>query len=248
MEMRTEIATAVQFIAEKLIRQQMKELPTYKSTKFQKNLSKRLQQKFRGHWHPRNPLIGNAYRSLQSLNGRVDEMILSSCREAGISVREVQKALPSDFSVWIDPADVSVRLGEDGSVWMVELIASVSHVDKICQSISAGLQPNRRDKASRASSPRAEVSTSKPNTEPTQPTTPLKGPSLTDGAVAENPMSITPYKLAWDTGASPRRGDHRPHVGNLVPPQQPVFTRRPDASTLVDISNSQQQLAPSWVA
>jgi protein Tob/BTG len=49
----------------------------------------------------------------------MDPLIASAGREAGISERELLAKLPADLTLWIDPDEVCVRFGEDGSVGVI---------------------------------------------------------------------------------------------------------------------------------
>ncbi len=58
---------------------------------------------------------GNAFRCIRLVNGMdpVLEAVSADCkiRLAGL--------LPANLTLWIDPSDVSVRIGDAGSVWSV---------------------------------------------------------------------------------------------------------------------------------
>jgi len=74
------------------------------------------------HWHPDVPQQGSAYRCLQSTRSKPDPRIKAVFREVlGGSAADVAadlNLLPGggDFSLWIDPGVVSIRVGERGAV------------------------------------------------------------------------------------------------------------------------------------
>ena len=61
-----------------------------------------------------NPMRGNAYRALWTARGFPDELIRKAAKFANIP--SVHLLLPTDFVIWIDPCDVSYRLGDYGTV------------------------------------------------------------------------------------------------------------------------------------
>jgi len=85
---------------------------------FAENLRKALVQLFQGHWHPAQPMRGSGYRCIinQSANGTLDPMLLCVGRGVGIPEFLLRRYLPVEMAVWIDPNDVSYRIGEQGSI------------------------------------------------------------------------------------------------------------------------------------
>ena len=85
---------------------------------FAKALSETLLAKLTGHWHPAHPLRGSAYRCIinQSVNGQMDPILLGTGRKAGIPEFLLRRFLPVEMALWVDPSDVSYRIGEQGSI------------------------------------------------------------------------------------------------------------------------------------
>jgi protein Tob/BTG len=85
---------------------------------FATTLSSTLHDRFQGHWHPHNPLRGSGYRCIinQSINGKIDPILLRVGRKSGIPEFLLRRFLPQEMALWIDPCDVSYRIGEQGSV------------------------------------------------------------------------------------------------------------------------------------
>ena len=46
----------------------------------------------------------------------MDPVIATAAKESGVSREELASTLPTELTVWIDPYDVSYRIGEDGSI------------------------------------------------------------------------------------------------------------------------------------
>lgn len=86
---------------------------------FRRKLDDRLRAHYRGHWHPKAPERGSAYRCIRIVRRQMDPLIAGAGREAGISERELLAKLPADLTLWIDPEEVCVRFGEDGSVGVI---------------------------------------------------------------------------------------------------------------------------------
>eukprot|EP00049_Salpingoeca_infusionum_P016980 m.351385 g.351385 ORF g.351385 m.351385 type:complete len:137 (+) comp16238_c0_seq1:350-760(+) len=114
--MHVEVATALDFIF-KLARDQFPQdaLITFKSV-----LAKRLVVRFQGHWFVDQPHRGCAYRCIHKTHLTLDEDLMVASKAAKIDFRT---SIPPSFTIWIDPGEVSVRIGEDGSVFDIPLLA-----------------------------------------------------------------------------------------------------------------------------
>ena len=119
-----EIETAVKFLSDFLRsknngnhngRQQVKKEQV---DEFSACLQKILLERFQGHWHPAQPWRGSGFRCIinQSANGTIDPILLIVGRTAGIPEFLLRRFLPVEMAVWIDPNDVSYRIGEQGSI------------------------------------------------------------------------------------------------------------------------------------
>lgn len=88
-----------------------------KADQFQQCLAEDLQLRYQAHWHPSQPTRGSAYRHL-SCRGRagcgsmsMDKSVLSAMKSAGIDMSTVDTLFPDDIYLWVDPFEVSVRVG-----------------------------------------------------------------------------------------------------------------------------------------
>jgi len=75
---------------------------------------------YHNHWFPEKPFKGSGYRCLRIVNQKMDPLIARAGAEAGFSESELLSLFPSELTLWIDPEEVSYRIGEDGSVGIVD--------------------------------------------------------------------------------------------------------------------------------
>lgn len=68
---------------------------------------------YTGHWYPERPMKGSGHRCLRINQGNTS-IIEKTALNSGN--RWVLDSLPKEFTIWIDPGEVSYRIGEDGSV------------------------------------------------------------------------------------------------------------------------------------
>ena len=114
--MHVEILTALNFI-EKLTGSQFSKesMVTFKRT-----LYERLNKRFEGHWFVDQPHRGCAFRCVDKTTLGMDCDLTVAAQAAGIDFRH---SFPPSFTVWIDPGEVSARIGDlgQGSVFNVPL-------------------------------------------------------------------------------------------------------------------------------
>ncbi|XP_078511619.1 protein BTG3-like isoform X1 [Lissotriton helveticus] len=114
--MKEQVAVGVEYIS-KLINRN-KTLDQDKVEKFGEKLTAILCEKYTDHWYPENPLKGQAYRCIRiNRKQQVDESLLRACDASGLAYSELP--LPNEMSLWIDPSEVSCRLGENSSHFTV---------------------------------------------------------------------------------------------------------------------------------
>lgn len=107
--MQVELQVALNFLVSFLYNK----LPRRRVNQFAEELAKALRLKFRGHWYPEKPYKGSAFRCVKTAPP-LDPVFQVAARESGIDLRDVRDHLPADLSIWIDPGEVSYRLGERG--------------------------------------------------------------------------------------------------------------------------------------
>lgn len=109
--MHIEIQVALNFVISYLYNK----LPRRRVNLFGEELDKALKQKFDGHWYPEKPFKGSAYRCLR-VGTPLDPVIEIAARESGVELNDIRENLPEELSIWVDPGEVSYRIGEKGTV------------------------------------------------------------------------------------------------------------------------------------
>ena len=108
--MKEEVHCACEFFSRMLA---SKHLPQQFATQFRTRLEQLLEERFKNHWDIRNPHKGSAYRCIR-INSKMDPVVSEAAKVTGL--KDISKYLPAEFTMWIDPRDVSYRFGEDGSI------------------------------------------------------------------------------------------------------------------------------------
>ncbi|XP_068029300.1 protein BTG2 [Anomalospiza imberbis] len=78
-------------------------------------LREALTEHYRHHWFPEKPFKGSGYRCIR-INHRMDPIISKAAGQIGLSLPQLYRLLPSELTLWVDPYEVSYRIGEDGSI------------------------------------------------------------------------------------------------------------------------------------
>ncbi|XP_073426020.1 maternal B9.10 protein-like [Dendrobates tinctorius] len=113
--MRQELLAGVDYV--KTVANRFQILDSTTVAIFGENLAAILCKRFTGHWYPENPIKGQAYRCIRINSESRDESILEACALTHIGFQDL--ALPKEFTLWIDPFDVSCRLGEENFAFTV---------------------------------------------------------------------------------------------------------------------------------
>lgn len=109
--MHMEVQVALNFVISYLYNK----LPRRRVNLFGEELEKALKDKFQGHWYPEKPFKGSAFRCLKT-GDPVDSVLDRAARESGVPIADILENLPSELAVWVDPGEVSYRIGEKGAV------------------------------------------------------------------------------------------------------------------------------------
>ena len=91
-------------------------LPRRRVDMLAEELERGLKKKFEGHWYPDKPCKGSGFRCVRVNGEKVDPVIVSAAFECGLVLEEVKSYLPEELTLWIDPSEVSYRIGEKGQV------------------------------------------------------------------------------------------------------------------------------------
>ncbi|RLV87366.1 hypothetical protein DV515_00015773, partial [Chloebia gouldiae] len=70
---------------------------------------------YRHHWFPEKPFKGSGYRCIR-INHRMDPIIGRAAGRVGLSLARLLQLLPRELTLWVDPFEVSYRIGDDGSI------------------------------------------------------------------------------------------------------------------------------------
>ncbi|XP_040280051.1 protein BTG2 [Bufo bufo] len=104
-----EITAAVSFLSS-LLRSRLNE---QQLQGFSGALQDTLIDHYRHHWFPDKPAKGSGYRCIR-INHKMDPII--SKVAARIKMSYLLCLLPKELTLWVDPYEVSYRIGEDGSI------------------------------------------------------------------------------------------------------------------------------------
>lgn len=74
---------------------------------------------YEAHWFPEKPFKGSAYRCIRIVNQKMDPLLAKAGAQVGLSEKSLLRILPAELTLWVDPDEVSYRIGEDGSIGML---------------------------------------------------------------------------------------------------------------------------------
>lgn len=112
--MLVEITSAADFLVH-LLRISSTRLNEDQLDLFRGSVSNILQNRYREHWFPQKPNKGSAFRCIR-INGKMDPIIAQAGAAIGIHPQFLRTLFPFELTIWIDPAEVSYRIGENGSI------------------------------------------------------------------------------------------------------------------------------------
>lgn len=111
--MHTEIESAVNFLVNEFS-QRLGNISENNCDLLKQRLTELLAKRFQNHWYPSKPLKGSAYRCINISidDGSVDSVLLKAVEEVGITKSNLVSVFSKGLALWIDPNDVSCRLGK----------------------------------------------------------------------------------------------------------------------------------------
>ena len=112
--MKLELQSASNFLVH-LIKLGRRNINENQLEKFRLALVEVLRRRYRDHWFPEMPFKGSGYRCIR-INGKMDPVIAQAGESCGLSAALVHSTFPSELTMWIDPLEVSYRIGENGSI------------------------------------------------------------------------------------------------------------------------------------
>lgn len=115
---------------------------------FKGSLQSLLVLRFRSHWYPAVPTKGSGYRCIR-INGKMDPIVEQAGVAVGLPPPTLRKMLPTELTLWIDPEEVSYRIGENGSI-------CVLYDSQSCSSPSSEIDMATTTSAATTTSPSGE--------------------------------------------------------------------------------------------
>ncbi|XP_054163671.1 protein BTG2-like [Oppia nitens] len=114
-KMKEEIESAANFLSEFLT----KDLPNLQIAEpFRQRVIAALESHYSGHWFPDRPVKGSAFRCLR-INHKMDPLVSKVGQFVGLNERQLKQLFPHELTLWIDPREVSYRIGENGSICVI---------------------------------------------------------------------------------------------------------------------------------
>lgn len=113
--MRIEVNSAADFLMNLLRVKKANQLSEGQLQHFKGSLEQILTRHFARHWYPDVPTKGSGFRCLR-INGKMDPIIERAGHSVGLNAIALRKMLPLELTVWIDPEEVSYRIGENGTI------------------------------------------------------------------------------------------------------------------------------------
>ena len=113
-KMRLELLSAANFLVH-LVRLAKRGVSEKTLKKFRESLIEVLRRRYRDHWFPGKPFKGSGYRCIR-INGKMDPIIGQAGDKCKLPSAFLHATFPSELTMWIDPLEVSYRIGENGSI------------------------------------------------------------------------------------------------------------------------------------
>ena len=89
-----------------------------KLKKFRSSLIDVLRFRYSYHWFPNKPFKGSGYRCIR-VNDRLDPVIGHAAEKCGLSLDILTAILPRYLTIWVDPREVSYRIGDNGCIYVL---------------------------------------------------------------------------------------------------------------------------------
>lgn len=122
--MHIEVQVALNFVISYLYNK----LPRRRVNIFGEELEKALKDKFKGHWYPEKPFKGSAFRCLKT-GDPIDRVLERAAKESGVPIQDILENLPAELAVWVDPGEVSYRIGETSVIKILYSESADLHED-----------------------------------------------------------------------------------------------------------------------
>lgn len=113
--MKCEVTSAVDFLANILRTAKLRAVSPMQLETFKHTLTMLMCSHYEDHWFPQKPFKGSGYRCLR-INHKMDPLVARAGSVIGLNEAQLFGLLPSELTVWVDPEEVSYRIGEEGSI------------------------------------------------------------------------------------------------------------------------------------
>ncbi|XP_059480461.1 protein Tob1 [Neocloeon triangulifer] len=240
--MHVEIQVALNFVISYLYNK----LPRRRVNLFGEELERALREKFNGHWYPEKPMRGSAYRCIKTGTGSVDPVLDTAARESGIPVQDILENLPQELAVWVDPGEVSYRIGEKGAVRILynESMAQSA----LNASAAAAAAAAAAATSCGSSSPDDDLDTEvrktfNPDAQCFRPIQNALG-NLTISCTAPK-VCLSPYQNGSGLSTSPPPANPPARQGQQPPPQPPKSTNAPANGVPAPVAAPQESTSPT---
>lgn len=111
--MKLEVQSASNFLVH-LVRLSKQNVSENKLKKFRNSLINVFRYRFQNYWFPERPFKGSGYRSIR-INNKMDPTIAQAANNCNLSSEFLHNIFP-ELTMWIDPKEVSYRLGYDNYI------------------------------------------------------------------------------------------------------------------------------------
>ncbi|EFX87527.1 hypothetical protein DAPPUDRAFT_36096, partial [Daphnia pulex] len=114
--MRVEVTSAANFLVRLLrLNKESAIVSDQQLEVFRAALIETLRIRYQEHWFPEKPCRGSGYRCIR-INGKMDPVLAQAGVLVGLPGQFLHRIFPSELTMWIDPREVSYRIGENGSI------------------------------------------------------------------------------------------------------------------------------------
>ena len=83
--------------------------------RFRDTLALVMRNHYHNHWFPEKSFKGSGYRCIR-INGQMDPLVATAGDSCGLDRVFLRSLFPSELTMWVDPREVSYRIGENGSI------------------------------------------------------------------------------------------------------------------------------------
>lgn len=116
--MKEEVKSAVDFLSRILQTSHVLLVNPEQIETFNNTLQRLLRNKFENHWFPEKPFKGSGFRCIR-INHKLDPLVREAGISSGMCDNDLVNIFPKELTMWVDPDDVSYRIGENGSIGLL---------------------------------------------------------------------------------------------------------------------------------